>query len=163
MGRVIRESYRAGERGSIVTSPSGATPGAPSRVRVVPFRTFPDPVPPLRRLRLRSALFALVTLVAGCEHFAPYKAIPEATGPIATGDARIRIENTSSVTITETWYSACLGGGESPLKVPRTIRPGESTQQDVPAGCTRLTMYHATGAYRVTVTAPAGEVTTVVI
>jgi hypothetical protein len=105
-------------------------------------------------------LFALIVLLSGCEHFAPYKTIPEATGPIATGAARIRIENGSAVTITETWYAACLGG-ESPLKVPRTIRPGEATQQDVAAGCTRLTLYFSAGVYRVTVTAPEGEVTTV--
>lgn len=117
----------------------------------------------MRSLRAVPLLLALLSPLIGCEHFAPYKTIPQSTGPIAAGDARVRVQNSSTVTITETWYSPCLAGGEPPLKVPRTIRPGESTQQDVPAGCTRLTLYHAGGAYLVTVTAPEGEVTTVTI
>lgn len=106
---------------------------------------------------------ALLLPLFGCEHFTPYKTIPEATGPIAAGAARVRVQNNSAVTITETWYAPCLADGEPPLKVPRTIRPGESTQQDVAAGCVRLTLYYSAGAYRLTVTAPEGEVTTVTI
>lgn len=112
-----------------------------------------------KRARL---LVALLTLVAasGCEHFAPYKAIPEATGPIPEGMARVRIENGGSQTILETWYSSCLGG-MGILKVPRTIRPGDSTQQDVTAGCVRVMMYPRAGVLQATITAPAGEVTVV--
>ena len=117
----------------------------------------------MRRLRAAPLSLLLILPLFGCEHFTPYRTIPEATGPIAPGAARVRVHNNSTVTITETWYAPCLGNGEPPLKVPRTIRPGESTQQDVAAGCVRLTLYHAAGAYLVTVNAPAGEVTTVTI
>jgi hypothetical protein len=114
-----------------------------------------------KRIRLLVALFTLL-VSSGCEHFAPYEAVPEATGPIPEGMARVRIENGGSYTILETWYSSCLGGNGI-LKVPRTIRPGESTQQDVTAGCVRVMMYPRTGVLQATVTAPAGEVTVVAL
>lgn len=117
----------------------------------------------MRHLRRIPLLVALLLPAFGCEHFTPYRTIPEATGPIAAGAARVRVQNNSTVTITETWYAPCLAGGEPPLKVPRTIRPGQSTQQDVTAGCIRLTLYHSGGAFNVTVTAPEGAVTTVTI
>lgn len=115
----------------------------------------------LARARLVLGGLALL-FVSGCEHFAPYEAIPEATGPIPEDKARVRIENHGTYTILETWYASCLGGN-GVLKVPRTIRPGESTQQDVAPGCVRVTMYPRTGALQATVSAPAGEVTVVTL
>lgn len=115
-------------------------------------------------LPLRQFLTAVAVVLAlgACEHFLPPEVPSEATGPIAPGFARIRIENTGSLVVRETWYSACIGGTDV-LKVRRRIDPGESTQQDVRAGCVRVTLYPESGAFYLTVQAPEGEVTIVEI
>lgn len=114
-------------------------------------------MPPFHKL---FAALALVFALGGCDHFLAPEAPAEASGPIATGFARIRIENTGDVTVRETWYASCLGG-QDVLKVRRRIAPGESTQQDVRAGCVRLTLYPDAGAFYITVVANEGEVTVV--
>ncbi len=112
------------------------------------------------RQRALLVLVLLLAPVAACEHFTDPEAPPQASGPIPAGAGRIRVENTLSAPIVETWYAPCLGN-VVPLKVRRTIRQGESTLQDVTAGCTRVTMYRDGGAVTVSVSAEEGVITTV--
>lgn len=126
-------------------------------VTVIPWTHYPT-----RRMLRRLALAILVIAAAGCDHFSPVEPIAESTGPIPTGMARVRLENSGTFTILETWYTPCLGGAE-PLKVRRRVEPGGSSQQDVAAGCVRLTLYPEGSPFYVTVIAPQGEVTTVTI
>lgn len=102
----------------------------------------------------------MLALVSACEHFTEPQAPPQASGPIPAGAGRIRVENTLSAPIFETWYAPCVGN-DQPLKVRRTIRQGESTLQDVAAGCTRVTVYRDRGATTFAVDAEEGVVTTV--